>query len=443
MEKVPGPDSPRNITINAMSQSATPRRVLIISYYWPPAGGPGVQRVLKFAKYLPVFGWEATILTVKSGEYQAFDNSLISDINAEQKIFKTGSIGFYGLFKKISGQKSIPTHQLSGGTGDTLFARISRWIRLNLVLPDGRIGWYPFAVRKGRDIIDKEKIDLVFSSGPPHSVHLIGRSLAKTSSCPWVADFRDPWSERFYYEENKRSWLARLVELRMEKAVMKKASAITAASSGFIQLLLAKTGEFEKGSVITNGFDQDDFSDMTDYSFRDPITILHIGNLTKSQLPLSLFKVLQKQLNQTSGKYKLKLTGSVHPEIRQAVSDHNLNEIVEYNPYLKHDLAVKEMQQADFVFTVIPDTANNSGIIPGKIFEYMKSETAIILIGPADCDAAAIINKTSSGRVFDYDTEAELAEYIKIRRNEEVKDMEQFNRFTLTEELVKIFNAQL
>ncbi len=426
-----------------MSQSAAPRRVLIISYYWPPAGGPGVQRILKFAKYLPEFGLDPIILTVNSGEYQAHDNSLSNAIRSDQKVYKTVAVGLYGLFKRVTRKKEIATHQLSGSSNDSLFSRLSRWIRLNLVLPDGRIGWYPFAVRKGREIIEKEGIDLIFTSGPPHSVHLIGRSLAKNSSLPWVADFRDPWSERFYYEENKRSLLAQKIELTMEKSVLNNASAITAASPGFIDLLLSKSENTENGQVITNGYDQDDFAETTEKSSSAAITILHIGNLSKSQLPKALFKVLQIKSDQSQDKYRLRLIGSVHPDIRQSVTDHGLDNMVEYGPYLEHDLAVKEMQQADFVFTVIPNTANNTGIIPGKIFEYLKSATAIILIGPPDCDAANIITAAGGGKLFDYDSTDKLAEYISQQRTFKVGEIEKYSRLALTEKLSKIFYNQL
>ncbi len=419
------------------------RQVLMISYYWPPAGGPGVQRILKFAKYLPEFGWEPIILTVNSGEYQAHDNSLNKDIRSDQKVYKTAAFGLYSLFKLIAGKNEIATHQLSSSTEESLFSRLSRWVRLNLILPDGRIGWFPFAVRKGREIIAKNNIDLIFTSGPPHSVHLIGRKLAKQSSLPWVADFRDPWSERFYYEENKRSVLADNIELAMEKSVLNNSTAITAASPGFIDLLLAKCDNTEKGHVITNGYDQDDFIEITERADSQLTTILHIGNLSNSQLPLSLLKVLQEKKDHSPDKFLLKLIGSVHPNIQRSVTEYGLDDLVEYGPYLQHDLAVQEMQQADFLLTVVPDTANNTGIIPGKIFEYLKSGTAIILIGPPDCDAANIITAAGSGEVFDYNSTIELAEYISARLTYEAEGIEKYNRVALTDKLSKIFDDQL
>ena len=415
----------------------------MISYYWPPAGGPGVQRILKFAKYLPEFGWEPIILTVNSGEYQAHDNSLNKDIRSDQKVYKTAAFGLYSLFKLIAGKNEIATHQLSSSTEESLFSRLSRWVRLNLILPDGRIGWFPFAVRKGREIIAKNNIDLIFTSGPPHSVHLIGRKLAKQSSLPWVADFRDPWSERFYYEENKRSVLADNIELAMEKSVLNNSTAITAASPGFIDLLLAKCDNTEKGHVITNGYDQDDFIEITERADSQLTTILHIGNLSNSQLPLSLLKVLQEKKDHSPDKFLLKLIGSVHPNIQRSVTEYGLDDLVEYGPYLQHDLAVQEMQQADFLLTVVPDTANNTGIIPGKIFEYLKSGTAIILIGPPDCDAANIITAAGSGEVFDYNSTIELAEYISARLTYEAEGIEKYNRVALTDKLSKIFDDQL
>ena len=418
------------------------KKVLIITYYWPPAGGPGVQRVLKFVKYLPRFGWKPTVLTVESGEYQAVDFSMISEIPSDLEVRKTKSLDLYRVFKNFTGQKTIPTHQLSQNSNDSIFIRISRWIRLNLVLPDGRIGWLPFAVRGGNKILLKEKFDLIFSSGPPHSVHLIAKKLAIKFKLPWVADFRDPWTERFYYVENKRSRLSNNIELKMEISVLKTATAVTAASNGFRELLLSKIGTRDKGNVITNGFDPNDFSNISASKSHNAITITHIGNLAKSQLPLPLLLALQTlHSGNEIRKYHLKLIGSVHPEIRRTVERFKLNNIVEFEDYIEHGEAIREMQQADYVFAVVPETENNSGIIPGKIFEYMKSGTPIILIGPHDCDAAEIVRLTKSGHVFGYKSEAELSEWISERRTINPQNLVEFSRRAKTEKLSEVFGT--
>ena len=195
------------------------KKVLIITYYWPPSGGPGVQRVLKFCKYLPKYGWQPVILTVKDGEYPARDETLLSE-SIDMETHLSDAFSFYSIFNWITGNNSIPTHQLSKSKDDTLFTKFARWIRYNLVIPDGRIGWYSGAVKKGKELLDSQKFDLIFSSGPPHSVHLIGRKLAKVSHVKWVADFRDPWTDRFYYLENPRNSLTTWIDGLLEKKVL-------------------------------------------------------------------------------------------------------------------------------------------------------------------------------------------------------------------------------
>ena len=180
------------------------KNVLIITYYWPPSGGGGVQRVLKFCKYLPDYGWNPVVLTVKDGEFPAFDNSLEEDAN-DIVCTKVKGFSFYSVFKKFSGKKNVPSYQISPGNDDNLITRLARWIRFNLIIPDGRIGWYSGAIKAAKKIINDNNIDMIFTSGPPHSVHLIGNTLAKKTGIKWVTDFRDPWVDSFYYVENPRN----------------------------------------------------------------------------------------------------------------------------------------------------------------------------------------------------------------------------------------------
>ena len=192
------------------------KKVLVISYYWPPSGGPGVQRVLKFCKYLPKFGWEPIVLTVKNGEFPSLDESLIIEAQSI-RVHYAGALSPYALFKVFSNSKRIQTHQLSAQTNEPIFKRFARWVRYNMVVPDGRIGWYPGAVRLGLNILESEDIDLIFSSGPPHTSHLIARKLSENSGLKWTADFRDPWTDRFYYVESPRNRLIRWFDRILEK----------------------------------------------------------------------------------------------------------------------------------------------------------------------------------------------------------------------------------
>ncbi|MCK4715587.1 MAG: glycosyltransferase, partial [Candidatus Marinimicrobia bacterium] len=218
------------------------KKVLIITYYWPPAGGPGVQRVLKFAKYLPEFGWQPIILTVKNGEYPAIDNSLQKEIPANCKVYNTFSIEPNFVYKKFTGMGSdekIPTAVLAAENTNWK-KRLANWIRLNLFIPDAKIGWIPFAVRKGKKIIKAEKPDIIFSSSPPPTVHLIARKLAKWSGIKWVADFRDPWTDIYHYNDVKRSAWSLNRDKDKEKEIVTSADEIITVSQNVAELLNEK-----------------------------------------------------------------------------------------------------------------------------------------------------------------------------------------------------------
>ncbi len=418
----------------------TSKKVLVITYYWPPAGGPGVQRVLKFVKYLPQFGWEPVILTVKSGEYQAIDESLKSDLSRALKVYKTKAFSFYGLFKKITGEKAIPTHQLSEGSNDSFFSKLSRWIRLNVILPDGRIGWYPFALAQAIEIFRKESIKIIFSSGPPHSIHLIARSLSKKYTIPWIADFRDPWTERFYYEESRRLKIIGSLDLMMEKAVINQAILVTTVSDGFKKLILTKNIETSKCVVVTNGYDDTDFPTSFPPKQTEKTIITHVGNLAKSQMPTALIQALQRFRSEKKSSFILNIIGNIHDDLRLSMLGSNLADIVRFQEYLPHDKVIFEMAKADYVFAVIPKTKNNKGIIPAKIFEYMRSGTPILLIGPNDCDAANIILSSNAGFVFDYSESDKIFQILESRRTLISDNIEQYSRFKLTKDLANLLN---
>ena len=277
------------------------KKVLIITYYWPPSGGPGVQRVLKFCKYLPKYGWQPVILTVKDGEYPARDETLLSE-SIDMETHLSDAFSFYSIFNWITGNNSIPTHQLSKSKDDTLFTKFARWIRYNLVIPDGRIGWYSGAVKKGKELLENQSFDLIFSSGPPHSVHLIGRKLAKVSHVKWVADFRDPWTDGFYYLENPRNNLTTWIDGLLEKKVLRDCDGLITVSPGFESLLNSRLPIKFKSTVIYNGFDQDDFpKGRLERKNIDQIVISHTGSLSKSQNPFGLFESIKSHNESNKG----------------------------------------------------------------------------------------------------------------------------------------------
>jgi glycosyltransferase involved in cell wall biosynthesis len=415
------------------------RNVLVITYYWPPSGGPGVQRILKFCKYLPEFGWNPIVLTVANGEFQVIDRTLAKEINPGWKIYQSRTFEPFKIFKWLTGKKEIPTFQLSKSRNDNIAIRISRWTRYNLVVPDARVGWYLSAIRKCVEIMSQNKIDLIFSSGPPHSVHLITMHIAKRG-VTWVADFRDPWIERFYYQENRRWFLAEKLDAHFEKKVLRVADRITTASPG-IKALLYKKVRTDKIKVIYNGYDEPDFKSTFIRYNRDSVIISYIGTLSKSQVPDAFFQAIAElKLINNSPKLRLKFIGNVHSSLKEKLKNkYRLLNITTYYGYVPHSLALQFMQNSDFLLLVIPRTKHNTGIVPGKLFEYIRSMRPIILIGPLDSDAARIIQETKTGIVFDYHDVNSIQKFLLNPPKMSPINIDRYSRRHSTEILAQLF----
>ena len=417
------------------------KKVLVISYYWPPSGGPGVQRVLKFCKYLPKFGWEPIVLTVKNGEFPSLDESLIIEAQSI-RVHYAGALSPYALFKVFSNSKRIQTHQLSAQTNEPIFKRFARWVRYNMVVPDGRIGWYPGAVRLGLNILESEDIDLIFSSGPPHTSHLIARKLSENSGLKWTADFRDPWTDRFYYVESPRNRLIRWFDRILEKKVLSKADQITVVSPGFFDQLDNRATIKDKSKILLNGFDEEDFKEMPfPNKGNENIVISHIGSLSRSQNPILLFKAILSYCGEFSKNgISLRLIGSVHPEIKDTINKFKLDHLVEFIEYLPHADAIKHMMESDALLIVVPELPGNNGIIPGKLYEYLRSGSQIILIGNDNCDAADIVKSFGGFCINQNRPYLDIGKVASKNILREKSKLDQYSRRYQTEILSEIFS---
>ncbi len=415
------------------------KKVLIITYYWPPSGGPGVQRILKFCKYLPAFGYEPTVLTVDGGEFVSTDHSFDDDVKGI-KVYLAKGLSFFKLFKLLTRQSKVSSHQLSSQEGESNLSKFSRWIRYQLIIPDGRIGWYWSAVKKGREILDMNQYDLIFSTSPPHSVHLVAKILAKKSDIPWVADFRDPWTDRFYYQENHRNKLITYFDSLLEKSVLRSSQHITVVSSGFQNLFHAHWPIRDKSAIIYNGFDPDDFGGIDKkVSNGENIRIGHIGSLAKSQNPVGLIQSIRDyNLSNSDSNMILHCIGSIHPDIEATIKEYNLVDAFEKQPYIEHKKAIEFMAQFDFLFLVIPDCDKNNGIIPGKLFEYFASSSEIILIGSKESDAALLLQEAGYSHIYSKNEKIDF-EIIRPKVHSESQILK-YNRREQTKELSKIFD---
>ncbi len=392
------------------------KKVLIITYYWPPAGGPGVQRVLKLAKYLPRFGWQPVVLTVKNGDYPALDQSLEAEIPSDVTVYKIPIWEPYDLYRKMMGIKKsepIPVAVLTQQQNPSFKSKMVRWLRGNIFIPDARISWYFNLVREAEKIIQTEDIQALFVSSPPHSLQLAGLKLKQKCNLPLVADFRDPWTDIYYYKDLKRLKLTRRIDSNLERKILRKADRVLTVSPALKRLFESKAPD-TKCSVIYNGFDETDF-DTIQSSKQEKFLIGYVGNFSANQNCPVLWNILQKLLESNSAfkkSFRLAFTGKIHQDIISSINENGLGEVTEFNDYKPHNEAIEAMRRASTLLFVIPDTKSNEGILSGKLFDYLASGTPLLSVGPPDGDAAEILSETGAGPMVAFDDEEGLKNRI-------------------------------
>ncbi|MFX0558013.1 glycosyltransferase family 4 protein [Maribacter sp. CXY002] len=383
------------------------RKVLVITYYWPPAGGPGVQRWLKFVKYLQDFNIEPIVYIPDNPHYPLVDESFKADIPSNIKIYKHAIFEPYNLASIFSGKK---TKRISSGlinTKDQSFLeKVMLWIRGNLFIPDARKYWIKPSVRFLNTIIEEETIDTIITSGPPHSLHLIGLQLQKKLNVKWIADFRDPWTSIGYHKKLKLTNYAQKRHKQLETLVLRSADKL---------LVTSRTTKAEFSSitskpieVITNGYDNQKIEGLPLDQF---FSISHIGSMLTGRNPLNLWKALSELIQEHptfKEKLKLQFIGVVSDDVWESISEFGLQEFTEFLGYLSHEEAVIYQQKSQVLLLVEIDSEETKGIIPGKLFEYMLAERPILGIGPENWEVATMVSETKSGFVFNYKAHIQL-----------------------------------
>jgi len=418
------------------------KKVLIITYYWPPSGGAGVQRWLKFSKYLPEFGCTPVILTVDENQasYAQLDHSLVEEINPNLRVYKTRTFEPYNLYRRLAGKKEIPYGGFSNQKKVTLFEKFSRLVRGNLFVPDPRRGWNKYALHKALELIKAENIESVITSGPPHSTHLIGQKIKDQTGIIWIADFRDPWTDIYYYKELYHSLLARLYDRSLEKMVLSGADKIITVSEEVKNLLLRKIPGFqEKIAVIPNGFDESDFENVAVLK-NESFTITYTGTISMSYRIEQFIEAIHLLPREVKTKIKIRFVGNVPDEILNLFENKNLVSMVEVLGYIPHKEAIVQMVSASLLLMAIPDSPDNKGIVTGKFFEYLAAKRPILAMGPVGGDVDLLVQKCKAGKLFSYNEIEPMSLFIlKIFEQEqkgsyksETTGAEQFTRRNLT-----------
>ena len=344
------------------------KKILIITYYWPPSGGPGVQRWLKFSKYLPEFGYDPIIITVdpEKAEYPIKDYTLEQDVRADQIVYRTDCSGLYEYYKKLTKAPSAPYSGFVNEGTPSLKQKIARFIRGNFFLPDARRGWNKHAYHQAIQIIQEEKIDAVITTGPPMSTHLVGQKLKKRFHLHWIADFRDPWTDIYYYNKMYPTPVAKAIDRKYERNVLLDADQVITVSDYIKKQLAAKSPAIQasKIKVIANGFDAEDFDLIIPKE--DVFTITYTGTLA-ADYTIDSFIHTVKRLS-TSEKLKLRFVGKVDLGIAQKLSE-QLGDSVEIHAFVAHADAIKYMKSSSVLLLIIPNIEGNKGNLTGKLVE--------------------------------------------------------------------------
>ena len=419
-------------------------KVLIVTYYWPPSGGAGVQRWLKFSKYLPEFGWEPIILTVdpESAAYPVTDFSLKEDLPSSIKVYSTPAINYFGIYKKDISK--IPSAGFANSIDNTLKGKLLRFIRGNFFLPDPRKGWNKYAFKKACELIETEGIKNIITTSPPHSTQLVGLKIKKKyPALNWIADLRDPWTDIYYYKQFYPTFFSKLIDLGYEESVLRKADKIITVGASLKNLFSAKVKGIEsKTEVITNGYDKDDFSGMIAET-PSKFTITYVGTLSDIY-PVDGFLNALYSFKEKGNEFILRFIGTVSQKQKDLIQSKTGASIVEFIPYVDHTEAIKYMLNTSVLLLIIPDHQSNKSIITGKLFEYLASGKPIVCLGPADGDAAVIIEITGHGITFSYADSKGISEYLSTLISGisiiEKRSPEVFSRMELTRKIIPLFS---
>ncbi|MEG0795099.1 MAG: glycosyltransferase family 4 protein [Odoribacter sp.] len=406
------------------------KKILILTYYWPPAGGPGVQRWLKFAKYLPESGYQPIILTVDplQAEYPLQDESLQTDVSKDLPVFRTNCSGLYEWYKKFTKSKTAPYSGFANEHKPNLKQKIARFIRGNFFLPDARRGWNYHAYSKAIELIREYHIQTIITTGPPMSTHLIGLKLQKTAKINWIADFRDPWTDIYYYHEMYPTWLAQQIDAKYERQVLIKADSIITVSPFIKEQLASKSLSISKNKIkiIPNGYDESDF--LNEIEKENIFTVTYTGTIAASYT-MDAFLMAVKQLS-AEIPLKIKFIGKISPAIAEKIKDSIPNNI-ELIDSVPHQKSVEYLKKASVLLLIIPNITGNKGNLTGKLFEYIGSRVPILCIGPTQGDAATIIDECQAGECFDYLDQNGMYHFLK----------QQYFNFQQPEKIVKNTNV--
>lgn len=398
--------------------------VLFVSYYFPPAGGPGVQRVAKFARYLSEFGWTPIMLVPDNPEYQALDESLAKELPKDLIVRRAHIFEPYDLYRKFTGVKkgvSLDVAVNKRGAKKSLKQKVAEFIRATFFIPDARIGWYRNAVAEGMKIRNEYPISMIYSSSPPYTVSLVARTISKRTGIRWVAGFRDPWTG-FESSTPNRWFLPKAIDKKLERSVFTDASIVDVAWEGIREDVRGKYPEIPASKFvhIPNGFDSADFPeyDIASRAVRkrgDKFVITYSGSLYGPRNPKTFLEAIRSLI--ASGmvdreKLHLRFVGRFGPDIHEMLDAEDVSSIIEKIDYVPHSKAVELVQDSDALLLIVDDTATVDAIVPGKVYEYLGAMRPLIAFAPPNGAIGQLLKETKGGMAIAQSDSVAAARYI-------------------------------
>lgn len=393
------------------------QKILVITYYWPPSGGSGVQRWLKFVKYLPDYGWKPYVCTPDNPALVQRDESLLKDVSPEAEIIRLPIWEPYTLFFKISGSGKdgvVKPSELSVKKNTTFIHRIASWVRGNLFIPDPKIFWVRPTVKFLHRYIREHDIQNVITTGPPHSVHLIGLKLKKKNpALNWIADFRDPWSEWSFLDSFSMMGLVKARHRKLERKVLTTADHVLTITPYYV----GRFGKLSNRSVefIPNGYDADDFKNI-EYKTPEQFTLRHVGivyDMADPQPLISALEILLNKIPALRNEMKLEFVGEVNATYRKALQNSRVGEVVTFRGVVPHKQLMVLYGETSMLLLNLEGYKHAEGLLPGKLFEYIATGLPVLGIGPVEGNAAVLLKSSGAGVMFSKDQAAAIADFIE------------------------------
>ncbi len=428
------------------------KKVLFITYYWPPSGGSGVQRPLKFVKYLQSFGWQPIVYTVENGEFPETDFSLLNEIPENITVLKKSIFEPFSFYKWFTGKKKdfkLVAGYVNQKKSTSFLEKIAMWIRSNIFIPDARMFWIKPSIHYIDKWLKTNKVDAIITTGPPHSVLLIGLGIKQKHKLPWLVDFRDPWTEIDFYKDLNLTKFADKEHKKLEIQVLQLADKVVCVSPDWGQGL-ARIGN-RQINYISNGFDEQDIHAEILVNLDPKFSIVHIGMMGKSRNHEVFWQAISELIIENESFEKdveIKLYGKCDVSVAQSIASNQLENYAKIFDYVPHNEIVYIQKSAQVLYLSVNETANAKGILTGKIYEYLAVKRPILCIGPPDGEAAKVVLDSGAGLVSDFGDKTMLkSNIINFYNNyknkitfEGGKDFEKYSRKSQTQQLAHLLD---